>query len=259
MITVERVTKRFVDRTILDAVSVEFERGTITAIVGPSGGGKSTLLRCINGLAPFDEGRIVAGGVELMPRPSGERPLSRDERASLQRLRVKVGMVFQQYGLFAHMTALENVCEAPVHVLGVPVEEAKRRACGLLERVGVGHRQGAFPRELSGGEQQRVAIARALAMGPEALLLDEPTSALDPDRKVEVIDLLRSFAADGMTIILVSHEPAVVRDLCDRAIVLRGGVVGAHDGLGRAVRRRRAYSPCDAVQIRIGAASCHSR
>jgi polar amino acid transport system ATP-binding protein len=225
------IRKQWGDRTILDDVSARFEAGTVTAIVGPSGGGKSTLLRCINGLERFDEGRIVAGGVELRAL-SGKASLSRVERAALQRLRLEVGMVFQQYGLFAHMTALENVCEAPVHVLGVPLEAAKKRAVTLLERVGVGHRLAAYPRALSGGEQQRVAIARALAMEPKALLLDEPTSALDSERKAEVASLLRSFAAEGKTLVLVSHEPAFVRDLCDRVIVLRGGKVAADGAPG---------------------------
>jgi polar amino acid transport system ATP-binding protein len=227
LIAVDHVTKHFGARKILDAVSVTFDRGGITAIVGPSGGGKSTLLRCMNGLERFDEGRIVAGGIELGPRPGDTTRIARSERVALQHLRQKVGMVFQQWGLFAHMTALDNVCEAPVHVLRLPRAEAVERARGLLERVGVGHRADALPRELSGGEQQRVAIARALAMQPEALLLDEPTSALDPERKAEVVALLRSFAADGTTIILVTHEPPLVRELCDRAIVLRGGKVAA--------------------------------
>ncbi len=226
MIEAFGVRKRWGERTILDGVSARFDAGTITAIVGPSGGGKSTLLRCINGLERFDEGRVVVGGIELRAL-SGKASLSRGERAALQRLRLEVGMVFQQYGLFAHMTALENVCEAPVHVLGMAAAEAKTRAVALLERVGVAHRLGAYPRALSGGEQQRVAIARALAMGPKALLLDEPTSALDPERKAEVASLLRSFAAEGKTLVLVSHEPAFVRELCDRVLVLRGGKVAA--------------------------------
>jgi len=226
VIAIEGIKKRFDGRTILDDVSLRFERGTITAIVGPSGGGKSTLLRCMNGLERFDEGRIVVGSLEFRPRPNARRS-TREERAALRQLRQTVGMVFQQFGLFAHMTALENVCEAPVQVLRMKPDEARERAVALLERVGVGHRQEAYPRELSGGEQQRVAIARALAMKPEALLLDEPTSALDPERKTEVIALLQSFAAEGTTLILVSHEPPVVRNLCDRVVVLRGGKVAA--------------------------------
>ena len=232
MIEVVGITKRFGDRTILDGISLRFERGTITAIVGPSGGGKSTLLRCINGLERFEEGKVVAGDVVLHARP-GRGSATAAQRDELQRLRRKVGMVFQQYGLFAHMTAIENVAEAPTQVLGTSKVEAERRAVELLERVGVAHRRDAYPREMSGGEQQRVAIARALAMGPEALLLDEPTSALDPERKASVVELLRSLAAEGTTFILVCHDPPLVRDLCDRAVELRAGRVSADGAPGQ--------------------------
>jgi polar amino acid transport system ATP-binding protein len=181
MIAIDKLTKRFEGRTVLDAVTVRFERGKVTAVVGPSGCGKSTLLRCINGLERFDEGTIRVSDVELSD-------------ATLLRIRREVGMVFQHYGLFAHMTALGNVMEAPVHVRGLSTREAHDRALALLEKVGLSSRQDAFPRELSGGEQQRVAIARALAMDPKALLLDEPTAALDPERKLEVIQVLEALA-----------------------------------------------------------------
>ncbi len=225
MITVDAVEKRFGSRTILAGVSTRFERGRVSAIVGPSGGGKSTLLRCINGLERFDRGAIRACGLVLGP-PKGPRP-GPDERATLRALRLRVGMVFQQYGLFAHMSALDNVVEAPIHVRKMAPAEARERAKLLLEKVGVWHRRDAFPRELSGGEQQRVAIARALAMEPEALLLDEPTSALDPERKVEVVRVLRDLARDGTTMVVVTHEPAIVRDIADHAVRLREGRVEA--------------------------------
>ena len=215
MIAIEKVTKRFHGRVVLDAVSVTFERGKVSAIVGASGCGKSTLLRCINGLERFDEGRIRVGELEVAQAP-----------ATLHRIRLEVGMVFQQYGLFSHMSALANVMEAPVHVRGLTKAEARERAITLLEKVGMSHRREAFPRELSGGEQQRVAIARALAMEPKALLLDEPTAALDPDRKAEVVKVLEALAKEGTTMVIVTHEPAVVQGVADFAITLdRGRVV----------------------------------
>jgi ABC-type polar amino acid transport system ATPase subunit len=214
MIAIEKLTKRFDARTVLDGVSVSFARGKVSAIVGPSGCGKSTLLRCINGLETFEEGTIRVGDLDVSP-------------ATLQRIRLQVGMVFQHYGLFSHMSALANVMEAPVHVRGLAKSEARARAVALLEKVGLSHRREAFPRELSGGEQQRVAIARALAMEPAALLLDEPTAALDPERKAEVVKVLESLAKEGTTMVIVTHEPAVVRGIADVAIVLKNGRVVA--------------------------------
>ena len=215
MIAVEKLTKRFDARTVLDGVSVRFARGKVTAIVGPSGCGKSTLLRCINGLETFDAGTIRVGDLEVSP-------------ATIQQIRLQVGMVLQHYGLFSHMSALANVMEAPVHVRGLPKSEARARAVALLEKVGLSHRREAFPRELSGGEQQRVAIARALAMEPAALLLDEPTSALDPERKAEVVKVLENLAREGTTMVIVTHEPAVVRGIADIAIVLKNGSIVAN-------------------------------
>jgi ABC-type polar amino acid transport system ATPase subunit len=212
MIAVDKLTKSFDARTVLEAVTVSFGRGKVTAIVGPSGCGKSTLLRCINGLETFDEGTIRVGDLEVKP-------------ATLQRIRLQVGMVFQHYGLFSHMSALANVMEAPVHVRGLTKSEARARAVVLLEKVGLSDRREAFPRELSGGEQQRVAIARALAMEPAALLLDEPTAALDPERKAEVVKVLEGLAKEGTTMVIVTHEPAVVRGIADVAIVLKTGHV----------------------------------
>ncbi len=227
MIVIENVRKAFGARTILDGVTVRFERGKVSSLVGPSGSGKSTLLRCINGLERFDEGRIEVGGLSLSP--GGADP------ATLRAIRRKAGMVFQQYGLFAHMTALANVMEAPVHVRGLAPADAKERAEALLEKVGLSRRRHAFPRELSGGEQQRVAIARALAMEPEALLLDEPTSALDPELKAKVVDVLRTLAKGGATLVIVTHEAAVVREIADHAIALRHGRVVAEGTPGEVV------------------------
>jgi polar amino acid transport system ATP-binding protein len=225
MIRIEDLKKKYGRRTVLDGVTVTFERGKVSAIFGPSGCGKSTLLRCINGLERFDSGLVRVGDVTL-------GPLGGDERAAkkaMHAIRLTCGMVFQQYGLFSHMTALANVIEAPVHVRGQDPGDAREKALALLAKVGLSHRKDAFPREMSGGEQQRVAIARALAMEPSALLLDEPTSALDPERKIEVIRVLEALAKEGTTMVIVTHEPAVVRSVADRAIMLRGGRV-AVDG-----------------------------
>ncbi len=227
MIVIDKVEKKFESRTILAGVSIRFGRGRVSSLVGPSGGGKSTLLRCINGLERFDRGSITVGGISLGPQvPASARP-SREDRVKLGAIRLKAGMVFQHYGLFSHMSAIENVMEAPVHVKKIARAEARDRAAALLDKVGLAHRRDAFPRELSGGEQQRVAIARALAMEPEALLLDEPTSALDPERKVEVVKVLADLAKGGATMVIVTHEAAVVRDIADYAVCLRDGRVVA--------------------------------
>ena len=223
MIVVEKLTKRFDGRVVLDGIDAEFARGEVSAIVGPSGGGKSTLLRCLNGLERFDAGRLRVFDIEL--GPIGARGDGQTEKRAIESIRRRVGMVFQHYGLFAHMTALANVMEAPVVVRGLAKHEARAWAEALLARVGLADRRHAFPREMSGGEQQRVAIARALAMDPEALLLDEPTSALDPERKGEVVRALGDLAAAGTTMIIVSHEPALVRDIVTRTLVLRNGRV----------------------------------
>ncbi len=228
MIAVEGLTKTYGDRTVIDGVSLRFARGEVVALLGPSGGGKSTLLRCINGLEDFHGGTIRVGDHTL--RPGGEGT----NRAALRAIRQRVGMVFQTWNLFPHRTALGNVIEAPVHVRGVSVKDATLRAEALLARVGLAHRATAYPSELSGGEQQRVAIARALAMEPEALLLDEPTSALDPERVGEVLEVLRGLVADGLTMLLVTHEVRFAREASSRVLVLDGGKV-IEDGSPAAV------------------------
>jgi polar amino acid transport system ATP-binding protein len=219
MIEVRALCKNYGDRKILRDVSVAFSKGQVVSLIGPSGGGKSTLLRCLNGLEGFDAGAIAIAGETLVP--GGARVNAR----ALAGVRRRVGMVFQQWNLFAHRTAVGNIIEAPVHVRGVPVAEATERAHALLQRVGLAHRAGAYPHEMSGGEQQRVAIARALAMDPEALLLDEPTSALDPERVGEVLDVLSALADGGLTMLIVTHEMRFARDASDRVLVLHGGAV----------------------------------
>ncbi|HEX7667801.1 MAG TPA: amino acid ABC transporter ATP-binding protein [Polyangiaceae bacterium] len=217
VLEVEGVKKKFAERELLRGISLSLAKHSVTALVGPSGCGKSTLLRCINGLETFDDGAVRAGNVAIGPRTTDAR--------ALVALRRKVGFVFQQFNLFAHRTALGNVVEAPVHVKGLAREAAISRAKELLERVGLGHRADAYPRELSGGEQQRVAIARALAMDPEVLLLDEPTSALDPDRRGSVLKVMKELAEAGTTMLLVTHEMQFVRDAATEVVVIREGVV----------------------------------
>jgi polar amino acid transport system ATP-binding protein len=217
MIEVKDLYKRYEGRTVLDGISAAFGPGEVVALVGPSGGGKSTLLRCLNGLEPFDGGTVRVGDDVLEPgdaRAQGER---------LWRIRRRVGFVFQQWHLFAHRTALGNVTEAPIHVKGLRREDAIEQGRALLAKVGLSHREAAYPSELSGGEQQRVAIARALAMEPEVLLLDEPTSALDPERVGELVDLLARLRGDGLTLVTVTHEMRFARELASRMLVLHGG------------------------------------
>ncbi len=219
MIATTSLTKEHDGRRVLAGVTTRFDVGRVTAVVGPSGGGKSTLLRCIVGLEAHDAGEIVAFGHRLGPGPLGR------EKRALAAIRRRVGLVFQDYGLFAHRTALGNVIEAPVHVKKVSMKEATLRAYDLLEKVGLAHRADAYPREMSGGEQQRVAVARALAMDPEALLLDEPTSALDPERTAGLVAICRALRADGKTLVLVTHEMRFAEEVADRVVVLHGGTV----------------------------------
>ncbi|MCP3098881.1 amino acid ABC transporter ATP-binding protein [Myxococcus sp. K15C18031901] len=217
MIEVKDLCKRYDGRTVLDGIDATFQTGEVVALVGPSGGGKSTLLRCLNGLEPFDGGSIRIGNDVLEPgrvRAGGGRVCE---------LRRRVGFVFQQWHLFAHRTALGNVIEAPIHVRGLGVKDATELGRALLDKVGLSHREGAYPFELSGGEQQRVAIARALAMEPEALLLDEPTSALDPERVGSLVSLLARLRDDGLTLVAVTHEMRFARELASRVLVLHGG------------------------------------
>jgi polar amino acid transport system ATP-binding protein len=219
MIAVDRLTKRRDGRTVLRELSLCIPARQSLALIGPSGGGKSTLLRCILGLDTFDEGTIRVGDERLLAGAHAEN------RTALARIRRRTGMVFQQWHLFAHLTALQNVMEAPVHVAGLPRAQAEAEARALLERVGVAHRADALPRRLSGGEQQRVAIARALAMKPEVLLLDEPTSALDPERVTALAALLRELGRDGLTLVCVTHDMEFVTRVADRAVLLAGGEV----------------------------------
>lgn len=221
LISISRVTKRYGTRLVLDDVSLSIAAGETVALLGPSGGGKSTLLRCINGLNGLDAGEIRVGDHSLVPR-EGRAPQAADATRQVRRL---MGMVFQDFQLFPHLSALENVAEAPVRVLGIDRAAARQRALALLERVGLGDRAGARPDHLSGGQKQRVAIARALAMQPRGLLCDEITSALDPELKHEVLNVVADLKRDGMTLVMVTHEIGFARRAADRVVVLAGGKI----------------------------------
>ena len=215
-VKVEGLRKAHGVRQVLRGIDAEVNEGETIALVGPSGGGKSTFLRCLNGLTSFDAGTVRVAGVELRARTSPDAP-------QLRALRARVGMVFQSLNLFPHLTALENVALAPVYVRGEPAANARTRAAELLARVGLGDRGDARPAQLSGGQQQRVAIARALAMDPEVLLLDEPTSALDPQMRGEVLGVLRDLARTGMTMLVVTHEMGFARGVASRIWVFDDG------------------------------------
>jgi ABC-type polar amino acid transport system ATPase subunit len=215
-IILRSVTKRFGDRVILDRISLTIPPGETVALVGPSGGGKSTLIRCLNGLNTFDAGEIQVGPHRLVPG-------SRNRRSEVQQVRRSFGMIFQDFQLFPHLSVLDNVTEAPIRVLGLPALEARRRAEELLHRVGMPDHMHVFPQQLSGGQKQRVAIARALAMELRGLLCDEITSALDPELKSEVLNVLEDLKRDGLTIILVTHEIGFARRAADRVVMLCDG------------------------------------
>jgi arginine/ornithine transport system ATP-binding protein len=222
---VENLHKRYGNNEVLKGVSLAANAGDVISIIGSSGSGKSTLLRCINLLEQPNQGRIALNGEPLTLVPDRDGSLRAADAAQLQRMRAKLAMVFQHFNLWAHMTALQNIIEAPVHVLGIPKAEAIERAAQLLQRVGVHHRKDSYPSHLSGGEQQRVAIARALAMDPEVMLFDEPTSALDPELVGEVLKVIRDLAEEGRTMIVVTHEMAFAREVSNHAIFLHQGLI----------------------------------
>ncbi|MDO5728910.1 MAG: amino acid ABC transporter ATP-binding protein [Actinomycetaceae bacterium] len=228
MISIEGVHKLFGDLHVLRGVDMTVNPGEVCVLLGPSGSGKSTLLRCINGLETISAGRIYLEG-ELMgmrEERKGDRVILhelRDKQVSAQRARI--GMVFQRFNLFPHMTALENVIEAPVHVKGIDKTSARQQAHVLLEKVGLSDRAEHYPAQLSGGQQQRVAIARAMAMEPDLMLFDEPTSALDPELVGEVLAVMRDLANEGMTMIVVTHETGFAREVGDHLVFMDEGVI----------------------------------
>ena len=218
------VSKSFHGNEVLQGIDLTVERGQVVCLLGPSGSGKTTFLRCINQLEDINGGRIWVDG-ELTGYVEKGGKLYRRKNKDIARQRRQIGMVFQRFNLFPHMTALENVMEAPVHVARRPKGDAGKRGIELLERVGLADRCDHYPAQLSGGQQQRVAIARALAMDPKLMLFDEPTSALDPELVGEVLTVMRELAQQGMTMIVVTHEMGFAREVADRVVFMDAGVV----------------------------------
>jgi polar amino acid transport system ATP-binding protein len=224
MVTAEAVHKRFGRLEVLKGIDLEVQRKEVMCLLGPSGSGKSTFLRCINHLEKINAGRLSVDGELVGYREQGGKLYELPER-EVARKRAEIGMVFQHFNLFPHMTALENVTLAPIQVADVPRREARDRATELLNRVGLGDKLDTYPVALSGGQQQRVAIARALAMQPKLMLFDEPTSALDPELVGDVLDTMRQLARDGMTMIVVTHEIGFAREVADTAVFMDDGLV----------------------------------
>jgi len=222
MIVVNQLTKSYNANRVLHGIDHTQERGQAVVLIGPSGCGKSTFLRCLNQLEIADSGRISIGGVTI---EGGRPPRTSEEREQQRQLRLRAGMVFQQFNLFPHLTVLQNVTEGPIIVRGVAKAEAETRARELLAKVGLEKKADAYPLQLSGGQQQRVAIARALAMQPEVMLFDEPTSALDPELRDEVLRVMRQLVEEGMTMIVVTHEMQFARDMADKVLFFDAGLV----------------------------------
>ncbi|MFZ1908418.1 MAG: amino acid ABC transporter ATP-binding protein [Burkholderiales bacterium] len=232
------VHKRYRREEVLKGIDLEVRSGEVLCLIGPSGSGKSTFLRCINHLEKIDAGRLYVDGELVGYRERGERLYELHPR-EVCRQRAAIGMVFQRFNLFPHLTALENLIEAPLRVRREPRAQAVERARTLLERVGLQDKADAFPAHLSGGQQQRVAIARALAMRPKLMLFDEPTSALDPELVGEVLSVMRALADDGMTMIVVTHEMAFARDAGDTVAFMDGGVIVESGAPGEILSRPR--------------------
>ena len=220
MIVVEKLTKQFKGQVVLNGIDLEVKEGEVVAIIGPSGSGKTTFLRCLNFLEEPTSGRIKVGDIEI----DSSKPLNQ-QQGLVRRLRQHVGFVFQNFNLFPHRTALENVIEGPIVVKKMPREAAAELGRKLLARVGLAGKEASYPRRLSGGQQQRVAIARALAMEPEVILFDEPTSALDPELVGEVLATIRSLAEENRTMVIVTHEMSFARDVANRVIFFDKGVI----------------------------------
>lgn len=220
---VQDLHKRYGSHEVIKGVSLTAKAGDVISIIGSSGSGKSTFLRCINLLEQPHAGKILLNNEELKLVPNKDGGLKAADARQLQRMRSRLSMVFQHFNLWSHMTALQNIIEAPVHVLGVSKKEALEKAEHYLAKVGVSHRKDAYPGHMSGGEQQRVAIARALAMRPDVILFDEPTSALDPELVGEVLNTIRQLAQEKRTLVIVTHEMSFARDVADRAIFMDQG------------------------------------
>ncbi len=213
-IVVHNLKKSFHHLDVLKGIDLTVNEGEVVCIIGPSGGGKSTFLRCLNRLEDTTEGQIFVDGYEIT-----------DKKTNINKVRQNIGMVFQSFNLFAHLTVKKNIMLAPVDLKITSKEDAEKRAMELLNRVGLADKANAYPHQLSGGQQQRVAIARALAMNPDVMLFDEPTSALDPEMVGEVLSVMKELAADGMTMVVVTHEMGFARDVADRVILMADGVI----------------------------------
>ena len=234
MITVTDLCKSFGDLEVLKGVNVEIDKGDVICVIGPSGSGKSTFLRCLNLLETPTSGSILFEGDELTGK-----------KIDLNKHRQKMGMVFQQFNLFPHMTVLDNLTCAPIMLKKTPKADAEKKAMELLARVGLADRAGAWPNQLSGGQKQRVAIVRALCMEPDVMLFDEPTSALDPEMVGEVLDVMKELAVSGMTMVVVTHEMGFAREVSNRVLFLDGGVVaeqGTPDEIFGAPKSERLQS-----------------
>ncbi|MEE1619694.1 amino acid ABC transporter ATP-binding protein [Brachybacterium sp. J153] len=252
-VEIRDVHKSFGDLEVLRGIDLDLAPGSVTAILGPSGSGKSTLLRAINHLEPVTRGLISVDGEVIGYRRDGQ-VLHELREAEVLRQRTGIGMVFQGFHLFAHMTALANIAEAPRRALGVPRREAEQRARELLALVGLAEKEGAYPRQLSGGQQQRVAIARALALRPKVLLFDEPTSALDPELVEEVLEVIRDLARDGTTLVIVTHEISFARQVADTVVFMDQGRV-VEQGPPADVIDHPAHERTRAFLSRVGAAA----
>ena len=213
-VEVSKLYKRFGSLEVLSGIDFSVQDGEVVCLIGPSGSGKSTILRCLNKLEEATEGEIIVDGFCIT-----------DKKTDINKVRENIGMVFQQFNLFPHLSVLENITMAPVDLKKMTKEQAKQRAMELLERVGLADKADAYPKQLSGGQQQRVAIARALAMEPDIMLFDEPTSALDPEMVGEVLQVMKELAAEGMTMVVVTHEMGFARDVADRVLFMADGVI----------------------------------
>ena len=242
MLRMHGIHKSFGDLSVLRGIDLTLARGEVLAIIGSSGSGKSTLLRCINRLETIDRGDITISGEVLCYTPDGATSATYADVADVRRILMATGMVFQQFNLFPHMTVIENLIEAPIHVKGMRRDEILPYARDLLNKVGLSDRENYYPSQLSGGQQQRVAIARALAMKPDIMLFDEPTSALDPELTGEVLHTMRDLAAEHMTMIVVTHEMAFAREAATNVVFMENGVIveqGAPQTFFRAPKEER--------------------
>jgi polar amino acid transport system ATP-binding protein len=225
VLKIRNLQKSFGDHRVLKGIDLEISKGEVLVIIGPSGSGKSTLLRCLNFLEEYDHGEVLFHDQLVGYRRASHNRMIKDSARAIANIRKRMGMVFQSFNLFPHMTVLENVIEGPIQVRGISRSDAERDAKALLDRVGLSGKINEYPSKLSGGQQQRAGIARALAMTPEVMLFDEPTSALDPELVGEVLDVMKSLAADGMTMIVVTHEMGFARDVADRVVVMDQGSI----------------------------------